>query len=95
MFYTSFLEMAAQEKDLCDEIQLQINILEASKQAEAEGIDTDKHAKLLAESGQRLAGALPKLHRIRAMMGGRLMMYEDMAAKVLRDKMNQPGGDGK
>lgn len=95
MFYTSFLEMAAQEKDLCDEIQLQINILEASKQAEAEGIDTDKHAKLLAESGQRLAAALPKLHRIRAMMGGRLMMHQEQAEKLLRDRMSEPGGDGR
>lgn len=95
MFYKSFWEMAAEEKALCDEIQLQINILAAAEQAEAEGIDTKKHAGLLAESGKRLEMAMPKLHRIRTMIGARMMMCQESAEKLIRERLNEPGGDGR
>ena len=95
MFYTSFLEMANREDELCRDIQLRMNVLAAADQVEKEGVDTAAHSELLRAAGRGMAADLRELHMIRAEMGGRLMMYEDMAAKVLRDKMNQPGGDGK
>lgn len=95
MYYKSFLEMAQEELTLCEEIRWNINILSAAQQVEDEGTDTGAHAKLLSSAGEAVARSLPKLRKIRGEMGGRLMLMEEIAAAALRERLNEPGGDGR
>lgn len=94
MFYKSFLELALEEKALCDEIQLKMNILDAAHQVELEGRDTSRHGELLRAAGRDMALAMPELRRVRAEMGGKLMMYEELATKSIQEHLTEPGGDG-
>ena len=95
MIYKSFLEMARDEDRLCREIQLRLNIIETAKEVEAEGRDMTAHEAMLEKLHEETAKLLPALHAVRVAMGGRVMMLEDMAANVIRDRLRQPGGDGK
>lgn len=93
MIYKSFLEMAKDEDRLCQEIQLRLNIIDAADQVRKDGGDVAAHGEMLAQASAEIARLLPALHTVRAAMGGRLMMLEDMAAVAIRERLGKPGGE--
>lgn len=93
MFYMSMMELMKQEDVLCREIQLAINITEAAEAAAADGCDGAAHSEVAKQAEEKLAEKLAALHRIRAEIGGHLMMMEDMAASTIRRKLESGEGE--
>lgn len=92
--YTSLLQMLWEEHILCDDIQTGINILDATKQMEEEGMDLSAHSEFIRRVGEETGKKLNLLHRKRAEIGGRIMMLESLFGRVTSDHLNRPGGDG-
>lgn len=93
-FYTSLMQLLREENKLCEDIQTGINILDATKQMEEEGMDLSAHSEFIRRVGEETGKKLNLLHRKRAEIGGRLMMLESTFSRVTSDHLNRPGGDG-
>ena len=89
MVYTSLLSLLQQEEDICREIQTRINILAGAEQAEKDGRDMAPHAALLNKASEDIAAMLPKLHRLRAEIGSKMIMLEAVAADVKLRRMSE------
>ena len=94
MVYTSVLSLLEQEEKICREIQTRINILDGADQAKKDGFDMDRHKALLERASDDLRTLLPGLHKVRAELGGRLMMLERLAEDVIRRNL-QSADQGK
>ena len=95
MIYTSMMQMLQEEDKLCREIQDCMNILEAAKQVEDDGIDVSRHEEVLTQASLRMAKAFTPLHEVRCEIGGRLMMLTAMAEDLLMDHLHDPKHDGR
>ena len=93
MFYMSMMELMKQEDVLCREIQLAINMTEAAEAAVAAGCEGAAKSEVARQAQEKLPVMLAALHRIRAEMGGHLMMMEDMAASTIRRKLESGEGE--
>lgn len=93
MFYMSMMELMKQEDVLCREIQLAINMTEAAEAAAAAGCEGAAGSEVARQAQEKLPVMLAALHRIRAEMGGHLMMMEDMAASTIRRKLESGEGE--
>lgn len=87
MVYMSFMELMKREDAICRDIQLDINILAAAEAAEAEGIRSAEESTVVEKANGELPQLLADLHKVRAEMGGRIMMLEEIAAGVIREKL--------
>ena len=93
MFYMSMMELMKQEDVLCREIQLAINMTEAAEAAAEAGCEGAAHSEVARQAQEKLPVMLAALHRVRAEMGGHLMMMEDMAASTIRRKLESGEGE--
>ena len=87
MVYMSLMELMKREDAICREIQLDINILAAAEAAEAEGVRSAEESAVVEKANNELPKLLADLHKVRAEMGGRVMMLEEIAAGVIRQKL--------
>lgn len=92
--YTSLLQMLWEEYILCDDIQTGINILDATRQMEEEGLDLSAQSGFIKRVTEETGAKFEPLHKVRAEIGGRLMMLESLYGRVTSDHLNRPGGDG-
>lgn len=95
MIYTSMMQMLQEEDKLCREIQDCMNILEAAKQAEDDGIDVNRHEAVLTEASLRMAKAFTPLNKVRCEIGSRITMLIAMADDLLTDHLCDPKHDGR
>ena len=85
--FISSKQLAEKEDKICKEIQTVVNILDAFEQAEADGREMEKHKALKEKLENDLAVLLPKLRKVRAEMGARGMMLQEIASAVIRSRL--------
>lgn len=94
MVYTSLLSLLQEEEKICREIQTRINILDGANQAEKDGHDMKRHEAILQRASEDIGALLPKLHKVRGEIGGKMMMLEAVAADVVSRRLQRSGEDG-
>ena len=93
MFYMSIKEPLKPEPVQCRDIQLATNTTEAAEAAPEARCEGAAHSEVARQAQEKLPVMLAALNRIRAEMGGHLMMMEDMAASTIRRKLESGEGE--
>ena len=92
--YISIKQLLEREDRFCNQIQTAINFLAVFEEEEANGRDMSAHAAFKKRLEDQIAELLPQLRRVRAEIGGKVMMVEEIAAATLRERLRECGADG-